>query len=145
MSVDDAKVSAIINNALDVSNRNLLFTKVADAVESAWTSVDARRLQGDCDEDLAAAEHYLFCRYLIARYTPLYLPLLEAMSNFYDLGKRLGIGYQEGTCPQSRPSISDSRWKARGASDGSADSLGMTRLGHLGAPSDPSPGRPVSR
>jgi len=137
MSVNNDYVSIIINRALDTVNRDSSYASVEDAVGAAWKDVNAQRLNGRCDEDIAAAEHYLFCRYLIAANGVWLLPILAAMSNFYDLLKLLGIEYSEGSCPPSPPSIADSNWKTRGASDGTADYFGFTWLGHLRAPSSP--------
>jgi hypothetical protein len=110
---------------------------VEDAIYAAWADVNAKRLQGDCGANTAAAEHYLFCRYLIAKYGLLYLPILEAMSTWYDLFKLVGLYYSEGSCPPSRPSSADSAWKAAGARDGVSDYFGGTRLMFLSGPLTP--------
>lgn len=137
MSVTHAKVSKFVRDALVRVNLDTRFRSVEDAIESAWTSVNAMRLNGDCGEDLAAAEHYLYCRYLVATHGIWILPILESMSTFYDLAKLLGLTYSEGSCPPSPPSIADSNWKARGARDGVEDYFGFTKLGSLTAPRTP--------
>jgi hypothetical protein len=145
MAIEHRRVSAWINAFLDVENRNP-HRAVKAALNAAWKSINGQRLDGNCDENVAVAEHYLYARWLISEYSIAMLPIVEAGHLHYSLLKEMGVPVPtEGECAVSRVSIEDFQWTARGASDGSADWLGMSRLGHLGAPREPSPGLPVTR
>jgi len=136
MAVHDLAVQRIVNVALANVNKKH-FGKVDKAVEAAWKKVNSIRLQGNCRDDYAAAEHYLYCRYLIATWGPMYVPVLDAMSSFYDALKLIGVTYREGTCPPSPVSFADSAWKTMGEQDGLSDYLGFTSVGALSVISTP--------
>lgn len=137
MAINHLTVSRFVNRELARVNRDRSITSVEDAVKEAWRNVNWKRLSGDCSENLGAAEHYLFCRYLTSRHGFWILPMIEAADTFYNLSKLVGIDLREGTCPPIPVSMKDQEWKARGARDGLSDYLGFTSLRRLSAPSTP--------
>lgn len=135
--VDHEKVSTLINDMLDSINRNININSVKDAIYAAWDRINDQRLIGDCTINLAAAEHYLYCRSATSRQGLWVVPILKSLSSMYDLSKLLGLEHREGPCPQSPSSEEDEAWRVRGARDGLDDFFGITTLRHLTAPRRP--------
>jgi hypothetical protein len=120
---------------------------VAEKVGDAWRKVNQIRLAGNCDDELAAVEHYLYTRFLVATYGPLIYFVIYGMDSFYRILKvaRTINPYiplpQEGPCPPSPNSFADWRWTQTGIEDGWDDFWGLSDLSTLAddAPQHPRP------
>jgi hypothetical protein len=89
--------------------------------------VNETRLQGNCSNSLAAAEHYLYARWLCATYSPVEVLPLVAMKNVYDTYKMIRTLFpslpelKEGSCAPSPVSARDDAWMSFGIGDGCTD------------------------
>ncbi len=136
MSVHHLEVSRIANIALSKANAGP-HKKITVALEKAWDMVNYKRLLGDCGEDIASAEHYLFCRYFTAKMGALAVIAIKSAATVYDALKAMGITYREGTCAPSKLSPQQLEWREQGFWDGFKDHWGYNKLGTLKAPPVP--------
>jgi hypothetical protein len=103
----------------------------SNQLNSMWRWVDQLRLGGNTDENLAAAEHYLYARWLVSAYGPPMQALLLAMGTVYDLLKCVKQNYpslpspmdwmQESSAPPSVSSPEQWTWTSKGLTDGETD------------------------
>jgi hypothetical protein len=59
MSVHDRAVYAFLH----MSVRHATGSNITDKLENVWKFINGLRNRGNCDENLAVAEHYLYARY----------------------------------------------------------------------------------
>jgi hypothetical protein len=111
--VDDTRVQAYIDDALASSHGN---------IEQAFQDLQARRNRSEnCgDLNLAAAEHYMFARHLVADTAEPY-PIVVAMILAYSLVKLMHLAPEAGVCPLTPTSSAQVSWALSGATDGMAD------------------------
>ena len=138
MKVQHFVVGKLVNDELSKVNGSKSHSTVAKAVESAWDALNRRRLLGNCDVNLAAAEHYMFCRYVCANLGVVGFVAMTTAGFVYDDLKKMGIRYREGKCPTSQPSMEQTIWRDQGCQDGLGDYFGRSKLGSLYAPIIPS-------
>jgi RHS repeat-associated protein len=133
--VSNQDTHRLIQEALDSARGHT----AAERVANAWKSLNRRRLRGDTNIDLAAAEHYLYMRHILSKHGwIMYLPM-AVMQDVYTLGKYLGITYRESDAPPAPPSREDWEWTVQGADDGLRDFQGRTNPDRLEAPHYPGP------
>ena len=117
-AVDDTKVQKYIDDALAAAGGDL---------QKAWQKLDDAREDRNhpenCfDQNLAAADHYMFARHLEVD-TPFPYLVIEGAIYLYGLSKMIGGSFAAGGCPPSPTSGDQVRWALRGLSDGQLDLL----------------------
>ncbi|WP_412543480.1 peptidoglycan-binding domain-containing protein [Longispora sp. K20-0274] len=115
--VDDDLVKDIIRGALwatDDAKREVM------RCWDAWAALKARRDAENPakpgDVNLAAAEHYMFARFLSAGIVP--AVVVDVMALSYTAFKTVGARWHAGTGPVTPPSAAQLKWGALGAHDG---------------------------
>ena len=128
---DDAKCQGYINAAM---TENAPYQPVDKQTGYAWNTLKNRRDRTDPDGDdreLAAAEHYLWARWIVGS-GQLPEAVVRAAAAGYDPAKLLGyvpaifaarklLGHS-----WSRPSTDSVKWGLRGCTDGAADKRRIT-------------------
>lgn len=125
--VDDQEVWRIVNQELLVTSGGTTVEKAGNA----WRSLKARRRDGahGTDTNLAAAEHYMYSRFLTGAtgdpLTRLY-PTAYFFKKlaFFALGKEKDMRTDPNN-PVLAPSVSSVAWGNQGAVDGMGDYKGM--------------------
>lgn len=123
MATDDKKVQEYIDTALKKHARHQRVKQVYEA----WLELVALRRAG-CftEENVVAAEHYLYARHGVAsgEYT---VTEMKWLADGYDLGKKILVGPLERIaradedCPVAPPSKDITRWGYKGSDDGHQD------------------------
>lgn len=119
MAVDDAKVQAHVDRALRAQSFSLGWV---DRIQYAWFMLkNERDVPGkSLDEDLAAAEHYMYARYAVANgdysYGEMYCLCVG-----YDVLKWVGIKWKTSANPTARASQASISWGIKGAQAGAND------------------------
>jgi hypothetical protein len=115
--VNDTVVQTHINAALVAGTigRNI-------DLESAWRHLRLLRENHCCDVNLAAAEHYMYARMLVANGDFSFAVMILIIG--YDLLKLTHLAPRTGDCPITRASLSAISWATSGAVDGESDYYG---------------------
>ena len=115
--VNDTVVQTHINAALVAGTigRNI-------DLESAWRHLRLLRENHCCDVNLAAAEHYMYARMLVANGDFSFAVMILIIG--YDFLKLIQLVPRTGDCPITRASLSAISWATRGAVDGESDYYG---------------------
>lgn len=130
MVVDNQKVHDYIQNALD----NHWYGHLGQRISDAFDEVNGLRRDQCSNLDLTAADHYLFCRWVIINYSPLVSTVAMAGIGLYDGVYKMGnqiaemcgggtLQLRTGTCPVSVFSIPVIMWAQTGIADGNIDCL----------------------
>lgn len=126
-TVDDQAVWRIVHQELLVARGDTVVEKVADA----WQTLKARRRDGThaTDENLAAAEHYMYNRFLTGA-TGDPLTRLYPTGYFFKKLAYFALGKEKDMRTDPRypvlpPSLSSVAWGNQGAIDGMEDYKGM--------------------
>jgi hypothetical protein len=117
--VDDAKVQSYIDSAIAHAAVSGGFD-----VEKAFEFLQAKRCVEDycCDQDLAAAEHYMFSRYMV--YVEGYaLPVWAALVLGYAGAKGMDLVPSLCQCPVTPATWAQISWALSGAADGESDAF----------------------
>lgn len=114
--VDDTLVKDIIKGALWAETTGT----EEERCQRAWLTLKGRRDAEDPskpgDVNLAAAEHYMFARYMSAGYTP--AMAVDMLAIAYYAVKKTGLRWKAGTGPVTPPSAGQLKWGTLGAHDG---------------------------
>ncbi len=120
MAVNDALVRAIISTEL---SRFASEPGCCGAVHRAFRELQRRRRLpgGSLDENLAAAEHYMFARWSVCEGS-VSATQMRAMVLGYDSLKMFGLGplMQTTSNPTAPASVASLRWGMTGVNDGDA-------------------------
>ena len=127
MAVNDTNVRMHINRALAMFAAEPNFpVRLSQAFRQL--QAERRRPGGSADEDLAAAEHYMFARQAVAN-NAVSVTQMRTMTYGYESIKfglnSIGLGslLQTTSNPTAPPSEGSLRWGWRGCADGEADRL----------------------
>lgn len=128
-SVNDSTVESLIHDEL-LRHQPRRGESVVDQVARSFRSLQLRRrTQEPLSTDLAAAEHYMYARYLCGLSGD---PSVRLAPTLYGLKKRmyfaLGIGDRMATTrmPVLPPNAGVERWGTKGAEDGLLDYVATT-------------------
>lgn len=133
MTVNHSKVHDHIQDALD----NHTYGTLIQRLDAAFTEVNAKRGTQCENLNLTAADHYLFSRWLVNKYSPLiagvYIDMIVVYDGIYkaanEAAKKVGIGnivFKTGNCQPSSFSPMVLAWAMTGVSDAVMDCATLT-------------------
>ena len=137
-SVNDQRVYQIIKETL----RNSMGSSIHEHLSSAWEIINYEREENHPgDVDYAAAEHYLYSRWIVSWTGVIGWVIIAISAGGYDLAKKylpesVRSKLKSGEGPVTPYAKGDVQWSHRGANDGKID-FNASIKGERTVPQDP--------